>query len=139
MPLDDLVLEEPKIDIIRMDIEGFEFEAIKGMIKTLTKFHPRLLAFELHPIQDIKLMQAFFEMLIDLGYEIQFAIPRHLVEALLEVPSPLFEEALEVIQGHVVSYTTNTLVSMETVSIKIFAEKFCSSNQIFHVLFKHSQ
>ncbi len=31
-----------KIDLIKMDIEGFEFEALKGSIRTLKTFHPRL-------------------------------------------------------------------------------------------------
>lgn len=140
VPLDDLVSQEPKIDIIRMDIEGYEFEAINGMSKTLTKFHPRLLVFELHPVQDIKLMQAFFEKLSNLDYEIKWAIPRHSIDAMLEVPLPLLKEALEVMQGHAVLATINRQkVSQETAPIKAFAEKFCSSDQTFHVFFQYSK
>lgn len=134
MTLDDLVLDESKIDVIRMDIEGYEFEAITGMIGTLTKFRPRLLVFELHPILNRSLMQSFFEIMDNLGYEIKWTMPRQLMKAMLNVPRPLLDETLEIVQGHATRPNLNTLIAEKT-PIKIFAEKFCLSNEIHHVIF----
>lgn len=47
--LDDLVGEQLKIDFIRMDIEGAEVEAIKGMQNTLKRNKNLKLFIELHP------------------------------------------------------------------------------------------
>lgn len=31
-----------KIDVIKMDIEGFEIDAVKGMKNTIKRYHPKL-------------------------------------------------------------------------------------------------
>jgi FkbM family methyltransferase len=139
VPLDELVSNESKIDIIRMDIEGYEFEVIKGMTKTLLTFKPRLLLFELHPIADTKLVMSFFEVLSDLGYTIEWAIPRHLIDGLLTVPIPLLNQMLTLIvpmgKSHANSYITNE----KKIPTKLFAEQFCSSKLVYHVMFKSYQ
>ena len=65
-------LNSPKIDVVKMDIEGAEYHALLGMSDTLLKDHPRLLI-ELHPnlfsefgytVKDI------FSFLEGLGYSI---------------------------------------------------------------------
>jgi len=51
MPLDELVGREPKIDVVKIDIEGHEpiaFRGMRGLIKThrpviFSEFHPRLI------------------------------------------------------------------------------------------------
>lgn len=51
--LDDFIeenkIEPRKIDIIRMDIEGHEYFALDGMIKTLQKIETLLMFIEIHP------------------------------------------------------------------------------------------
>ena len=46
--VDALVEHEPRIDIVKMDIEGHEPVAIRGMQKTIARHHP-LLFTEFHP------------------------------------------------------------------------------------------
>lgn len=41
--LDDLLAEEDKIDFIKIDIDGYDFEAVQGCVKTLEKHSPLLL------------------------------------------------------------------------------------------------
>jgi len=75
----DSLLEEVKIshvDLIRMDIEGYEVEAIKGMINTLKNSSPYL-AMELHC--DMAGHESIGNLLITLknfGYELICAIDR---------------------------------------------------------------
>ncbi|MEM7593400.1 MAG: FkbM family methyltransferase [Cyanobacteria bacterium P01_A01_bin.83] len=63
---------------IKIDIEGGEIYALKGMIETLKKHKPRLYV-EMHEIfirnrlhQDQSAIEEFFQTLTDLGYELEF-------------------------------------------------------------------
>ena len=76
--LDTFLTEIPKtkIDIIRMDIEGYEYAALRGMTQTIEKHKP-LLIFELHQV--FLGFEKTKEMLLDLkniGYEIKYYINR---------------------------------------------------------------
>jgi len=76
--LDTFLTEIPdtKIDMIRMDIEGYEHQALSGMTKTIENHKP-LLIFELHKI--FLGFEKTKEMLLDLkknGYEIKYCINR---------------------------------------------------------------
>jgi len=69
-------IPETKIDIIRMDIEGYEYAALRGMTKTIEKHKP-LLIFEIHQV--FLGFEKTKEMLSDLkknGYEIKYYINR---------------------------------------------------------------
>lgn len=46
--LDDLLQDEPVINVLKIDIEGYEPMALKGMLKTLAKHKPVVLS-EFHP------------------------------------------------------------------------------------------
>jgi FkbM family methyltransferase len=76
--LDSLLSElapEP-IDFIRMDIEGYELQAIKGMRNTLEKFKPRMMI-ELH--YDLAGSAGINEMLLSLdalGYRVAYILDR---------------------------------------------------------------
>jgi len=48
VPLDD-ILEEQKIDIIKLDVEGHEIEALEGMEKTIARSEPLVLFVECNP------------------------------------------------------------------------------------------
>ena len=77
--LDALLAQEPRLDVVKMDIEGHEPIALRGMTQTLTRHHP-VLFFEFHP----RLMQENFQQdgreylraLLALGYRLA-VIPEH--------------------------------------------------------------
>ena len=71
-PLDEILQNEKRIDAIRMDIEGGEYEVIYGMIETIKRYHP-LLLIELHPSSKRK---SFLNELNTLGYECLSTIDR---------------------------------------------------------------
>jgi len=67
-----------KIDFIRMDVEGYEFEIFEGMKNTLEKSHP-IIHIEVHKsIMGIKKTKKWFELLKSFGYETKYYIPREL-------------------------------------------------------------
>lgn len=73
---DDLVkdLNLPSVDIIKMDIEGAEHEALRGMEESLRRFRP-VLVVEVHnhylPLFSSS-AEALLKWLADLGYEVSF-------------------------------------------------------------------
>ncbi len=138
LPLDEIILNELRIDVIRMDIEGYEFEAINGMIGTLTKFRPRLLLLELHPIPSQQSMQSFFELMDNLGYELKWVMSRQLMKAILNLPRPLLTGTLDIVQGYTPSKRLKKPIEQK-ISLKIFAEKFCSSHEVYHVVLQQKQ
>lgn len=40
---DEVLSEKGKVDLIKIDVEGFEMEVLKGLEKTIKKFHPQIL------------------------------------------------------------------------------------------------
>jgi hypothetical protein len=75
--LDTLVhrLEMPRVDFIRMDVEGYEANILRGVEQTLRKFHPRLVI-EVHvSLLGLQETVRMLKELEALGYQ-----PRHLVE-----------------------------------------------------------
>ncbi len=49
VPADEILLREQQIDFIKIDIEGFELNALRGMQKTLVKHRPKILC-EFNPL-----------------------------------------------------------------------------------------
>jgi FkbM family methyltransferase len=139
MTLDELVLGESKIDVIRMDIEGYEFAAIDGMIGTLTQFRPRLLVIEVHPITNYTLMLSFFETLNKLGYEIKWVVPRALIDGILNIPEALLLKTCDLIQKPQIVPNVCTLSVEKTLGITAVAEMFCSSKQGYHLILTPKQ
>ena len=67
---------QPKIDLIRMDIEGFEYEASFGMVETLKKFKP-ILIIEVHTNElSLERAKEFLDNLRKLGYNIKYYFPK---------------------------------------------------------------
>jgi FkbM family methyltransferase len=78
--LDDLLEKEERVNLIRMDIEGGEFNVINGMEKTLKKFRPKIFL-ELHSAHSaIKrdLISNFFNFFKVLDYDIKYVHPSNL-------------------------------------------------------------
>jgi FkbM family methyltransferase len=80
MTLDGLVEQQglKTVDLLRMDIEGYEFVAIEGMIETIRAFRP-MIFLEIHPHlkslnEDAAL--GFVRRLKGLGYNVQCVIDR---------------------------------------------------------------
>lgn len=79
-PIDILVkeLNIKKLDFLRMDVEGYEFEILKGMLETLEEFRP-IIQIEVHrSIMGNENTKQFFEILQKLNYEIKSYIPREI-------------------------------------------------------------
>lgn len=79
-PIDILVkeLNLKKLDFLRMDVEGYEYEILKGMLKTLEEFRP-IIQIEIHrSIMGKENTQQFFKTLQKLDYEIKSYIPREI-------------------------------------------------------------
>lgn len=61
-----------KIDLIKIDIEGFEHSALLGMRNTLTKFHPTLLIEILNTYKSVTNKSECDQLLTVLGYKKYF-------------------------------------------------------------------
>lgn len=66
--LDD-VIEEDGVTFIKMDIEGAELEALKGSLKTINRFRPKLAVSIYHKPEDIIDIPEFI-IDLDLGYKL---------------------------------------------------------------------
>jgi FkbM family methyltransferase len=130
--LDDLLASELKADILRMDIEGYEFQAIKGMMNVLRRLRPRLLFLELGPSESKDIMYSFFETLNNLGYEIKRVIPRRLIDAMLSVPQPLLKETVSIINGNIPHAVK--LPHAKSIDLKEFWKTFCIPNTNYHIV-----
>lgn len=88
--IDDMVEQQdlPRVDFIKMDIEGAEFPALKGAEKTIRKYRPKLAISLYHQLSDFVTIPRFLYDL-NLGYDfyldhhtiyqnetVLFAIPR---------------------------------------------------------------
>ena len=70
LSIDDFVKEEklPKVDVIKMDIEGAELDALRGAEETIRTFKPRLAISVYHKPKDIVDIPLYLNDL-GLGYE----------------------------------------------------------------------
>lgn len=68
----------PSVDCVRMDIEGYEIEAMDGMMETLRKFRP-ILVMELHPdLAGGERIAGLLQLLHNLDYETELVMSRYL-------------------------------------------------------------
>jgi FkbM family methyltransferase len=61
---DNLFLQLPRLDYIKCDVEGFEYQVFASMLRTLEAHHPMLLC----ELFDRDLLIRFYELLQPLGY-----------------------------------------------------------------------
>jgi FkbM family methyltransferase len=59
-----------KIDFVKIDTEGAEFEILKGAVKTLKKFKPKILI-EYHLFKNAGLKESATPLLEELGYKVE--------------------------------------------------------------------
>lgn len=76
--IDDIVdsLDLPRVDFIKMDIEGAELNALKGAVKTLKRFRPKLAVCLYHSPDDFYKIPAFLNAL---NLEYEFSMNHHYV------------------------------------------------------------
>ena len=64
----------PSVDLVRMDLEGYEIVVIEGMRRTLETYGPRLLV-EIHPyLVGTAAIEKYLRTLEDLGYGIEWMV-----------------------------------------------------------------
>lgn len=76
--IDSLLQEIPleRLDLVRMDVEGYEFHIFEGMLNTIRKFKP-IIQLEVHKnIMGKENSKKFLEGLKNEGYEVKYFIPR---------------------------------------------------------------
>jgi hypothetical protein len=93
--IDDYCQSNPAPDIAKIDVEGHEYEVLKGMSSTITNSKPTLYV-EIHP----ELLQNFgydesqtLELLEDFGYELMYM--RHRNGDALWEDEPVYDESTE--------------------------------------------
>jgi FkbM family methyltransferase len=61
----------PKLDFIKLDIEGYELQALQGAEQTIKKFRPKLAISLYHKYEDLYKIPVYIKEL-DLGYKLYF-------------------------------------------------------------------
>lgn len=76
--IDDTVtmLSLPRVDFIKMDIEGAEIHALKGAERTLKEFHPKVAISLYHSLEDFKTIPRYLD---SLGLRYKFYLDHHTI------------------------------------------------------------
>jgi FkbM family methyltransferase len=101
--IDDVLGAEPRVDLIKIDIEAHEPFALQGMRKLVARCRPKLIT-EFHPwamrLNNVEAPEMFLDQLKDLGYAISVILPsgelRHMrgAEEIMEYWRSLREETV---------------------------------------------
>lgn len=90
----DEIRQIGRLKLIKIDVEGFEFHVLRGLEKTLEKFHPRII-FELDTnywVRSNQDVSACFDFLTSLGYTLYQITP---------VGCELIRQAAEIESGNI--------------------------------------
>jgi FkbM family methyltransferase len=68
LPLDDLLGDVERIDVVKLDVEGADLHALRGMAQTLARLRP-LLFIEDHSIYGYYKLDQLLDLLDELGYD----------------------------------------------------------------------
>lgn len=89
--LDEILRNEPRIDLIKIDIEAHEPSALRGMVNLIKTHRPKIVT-EFHPwamkINNVELPEKYLEQLYNLGYKLSVILPSgdlHAVSSAKEV------------------------------------------------------
>jgi FkbM family methyltransferase len=66
----------PRVDFIKMDIEGAELKALKGAEKTILRFHPKMAISLYHSIDDFKTIPRYLNLL---GLSYKYYLDHHTI------------------------------------------------------------
>ena len=87
LPLDQLLPSTTKVDVLKIDIEGYEWIAFKGMARLLQQNRP-LIVTEFHPqaIRDYTgyAPEAYLQTLFELDYEVSVLLPDGEVQGMVD-------------------------------------------------------
>jgi Methyltransferase FkbM domain len=61
----------PRVDLLKVDVEGYELEVLKGSLDTIARCHPDMMI-EMHHWIGAETEAALFKILIDNGYHIEY-------------------------------------------------------------------
>jgi FkbM family methyltransferase len=75
LPLDYVLADEPRIDLIKLDVEGADLHALRGLAVTLERLHPDLFI-EDHSIYGYYEHEELIELLEGLGYRTETFMAR---------------------------------------------------------------
>jgi len=78
MKIDSIIPDTKKIDFVKLDIEGYEYHAIRGMQEVIKRDHPTIMM-EWHPPSLIEAgsnPKEFYDFMLELGYNDK---PRHVL------------------------------------------------------------
>jgi FkbM family methyltransferase len=89
--LDEILQNEPRIDLVKIDIEAHEPSALRGMVNLIKTHKPKIIT-EFHPwamkLNNLELPEKYLEQLYDLGYRLSIILPSgdlHIVSSAKEI------------------------------------------------------
>ena len=101
-PLDDLLADEPRIDLVKLDVEGADLHALRGMRETLSRLRP-VLWIEDHSVYGCYDRSELVGLLGGYGYEVRpagmYGCAPYLVALPVAVPAAARDEVIARLAG----------------------------------------
>lgn len=114
--VDELKLE--KLDFVRMDSEGYEYNILQGMKETLKKFRP-IIQLEFHKgIMGESKTRNFFEIMKELKYDSKYFIPRDLDVPFIGTEKDITEYSVDELLKQLDNKSIRTLFMLTLIPIE---------------------